>query len=432
MDNVTLLIAITASLIILIKRPAVGLCIFILVLLLYPGYLVIPIEGLKFSAQRIVVLVLFLCSVLDKNLLSKFHFHFLDFLVLASYIFGFITLSSSMQFEDYFKTYLGTFLDSTFVYFLVRLIIIDKKSFELLIKFATIALCVNAVLGIRESITGLSPYLKLYLLCPWNEVGKLTTLNERSGFFRACGSFSVHILFGLSFVIFTPLLLILRKCQGIWKKLVYLFLLLAILGCMSSMSSGPLLGLITVSLCLFLKCHPRYIKSTLLYLVLMIIFVNFLSNRSFFYVVGRFTFDEGNSWYRARLMDVAIEKLPDYWVSGYGMKDPGWGPILDGRKKTDLCNAYVLQAVQFGLGGLILFIGILIYSMVRIYRYIHKSTDKWGEEAAWLVGGALISLIVVFFSVGLFGKLLPLFNILLGLVGFFQAKIYSAPHKRIA
>jgi hypothetical protein len=151
-----------------------------------------------------------------------------------------------------------------------------------------------------------------------------------------------------------------------------------------------------------------------------------ISNRGFFYVMGRFTFDQANAWYRARLIDVAVMKLPEYWALGYGMTDPGWGEIIDTRLKTDVCNQYVLQAVYHGLGGLAVFISVLWSSVAGLRRFAKLASDRWASDAAWLLGISIVSLAVAFLSVGVFGKFTSVFYSLLGIAGCFYI-----PKKRV-
>ena len=428
MQSLTLTIGLTAGILILFLRPSYGLGVYLAVLFLYPSYLTVRVFGCNLSAQRILIAVLLIRVLIDQNLLSKFKINLLDKLMIAMFVIGFITMSITMNITDFAKTYSGQFMDSAVVYFLFRLIITSRHSLLSIMKILSPILFVAAVIGVIQSITGKSPYDGMYSYCQWNLEGEPVNQGERVGLFRAYGSDAVHIMFGLSFVAFLPLILLLRQEGGKWKVMTYIFFTAAIAGTLSSISAGPYLGILTVLFCLFIRRRPQYIKPLLIGLALIVFSVEILSNRGFFYVASRFAFHEGNAWYRARLMDVAIMKLPEYWMFGYGMVEPGWGPLIDNREHTDVCNQYVLQAIYHGISGAAIFVSMLWTAVAGLRRLAIYSPDRRLKDTAWLIGIAIVSLAVVFFSVGVFGKFTAVFYSLLGIAGcFYIPKIVKKP-----
>ncbi len=419
MENLTLAVAVISSILILVLRPAWGLALFFAVLYLYPSYLSVILFGCNFTAQRIVIAVLLLKTLMSSQITSRFKFNLIDKLVIITFLTGLISLMATMNFENFAKTYSGQFMDSVLVYFAVRLILVDKKAVMTMLKGIGVIFIAAAGFGAIQAVTGRSPYDGLYAYCPWDEGGNVLTISMRTGFYRAAGACAVHIMFGLSFVVFLPVFLLLRHDSNFWKKMAYIFLAAGIIGVCSSMSSGPYLGMMVIFLCFFLKLRPAYIKPVLITLLIMVICGQLLSNRGFLYIVGRLTFDEETAYYRARLIDVAISKLPEYFFFGYGFDDPGWGPLIDGRQHSDLCNAYVLHAAQYGFLSLIPLIAMMWASIAGFCRLIKSASQDWIRDAAWFTASALISLIVVFFSVGIFGKFVSIFYALMGVCGAF-------------
>ncbi len=78
MTNVTLTIAIAASMLILYLRPVRALAVYLTVLMWYPVYLVISVGTIDISAGRIMVAVLLLKYLADRNLMNRFKWCRLD------------------------------------------------------------------------------------------------------------------------------------------------------------------------------------------------------------------------------------------------------------------------------------------------------------------------------------------------------------------
>ncbi len=419
MQAVTLAIGLLSAGAIMVLKPLYGLCIYLAVLFLYPSYLMVPVFGFNVSSQRMIVAALLGRIFIDSGLVSKFRLNILDKLVAAMFVVGFITFSITTDFADFAKTYSGVFMDTVLVYFIFRFILTVRRDVMAIIKVVSVVFLIAAAMGVVHCFTGVSIYNRLYSYCPWNITGATIPVNERFGLFRAFGPFGVHIMFGLSFVAFMPLILLLKHERGVWSKAAVALFVAAVLGSMSSVSAGPYLGFGMVFVCLFMKRRPEFIKPALAGILLTVIACEIISNRGFFYVMGRFTFDEANAWYRARLIDVAVMKLPEYWAFGYGMVEPGWGEIIDTRLRTDICNQYVLQTVYHGVGGLAIFISVLWTSIAGLKRFAKSAGDKWSSDAAWFTGSAIVSLAAAFLSVGVFGKFMSVFYALLGITGCF-------------
>ena len=148
---------------------------------------------------------------------------------------------------------------------------------------------------------------------------------------------------------FLPLIWALRHQRGDWANLAKLFSAIAILGALSSMSSGPWGMLMVVLLCMALEKYRHRLKAVLIGFVICCISIQVISNRPFYHPLLEFGNLGKGAWYqRAKLIDVAVERFDEWWLAGYGGEDPGWGPAL-GMAHTDMNNEFLLKGVQYGM-----------------------------------------------------------------------------------
>jgi hypothetical protein len=241
--------------------------------------------------------------------------------------------------------------------------------------------------------------------------------NTRWGMTRAVGPFGHSILFGLCFVMLLPLVWALRHQRGAWGRLAYPLSAMAIVGALSSMSSGPWVAVMAVIFCLAMAKFKHCVKPILIFFVLSCIFVEFASNRHFYHVLANRIAFTGGTWYqRARLIDHSIEDFGEWWLAGYRGRDPGWDRgFNDGR--TDLNNWFLLAAVQCGIWGLIARCGVFAVAIRSLLR-LHRSTnDVVLRSWIWSLGTALVGVIVAAIAVSLFDQTLTLLHCILGIVG---------------
>jgi hypothetical protein len=154
--------------------------------------------------------------------------------------------------------------------------------------------------------------------------------------------------------------------------------------------------------------------------VILCAMVEIVSNRHFYDVLGDFTYSSQTAWYRSRLISVALFEggMSNHWLTGYGYDvDPGWGPRLDGRSRTDTVNEYILELHRFGLVGLIPFLMMNIAAAKRLrqaYSASALTADRW---LVWCVAGGLFGLWTAMMSVSLFGPPTSTFFTLLAFAG---------------
>jgi hypothetical protein len=124
----------------------------------------------------------------------------------------------------------------------------------------------------------------------------------------------------------------------------------------------------------------------------------------------------GAGWHRARLIDLAIENFDEWWMVGYGDKDPGWGPFL-GMGRTDVTNEYILNGVRYGVLGIIALCAVLAKAfrdLISTYRRLRHPAMK---SLCWAFGSLLFSVTVAWMSVSFFGQLSTLVYCSFGMIG---------------
>jgi len=418
MQAITLTLAVIISWAVLLLPPAHAFSIYVITLLFYPVYLVVRLGPLDISLARIVVTVLLLRCLLNVSLREKFKWCRLDswvtFGAIASLCIALIAWK--LPVAKSFENEAGHLIDTYFAYLAARLCLTDYKAIVASVKWIAIAMIPLALLGVIESYTGWAPYYRLVTYCPWLQVSE-PSLNIRSGFYRAVGPFSHPILFGAAFVMFLPMVCWLRHQGGRWRTGSYVIAGILAIGALSSMSSGPVMMLIFTSCFLLLERFKHYVKPIIIFVIISLVLVEVISNRTIHHVLASYADPIGGSgWHRAKLIDLAMENFGEWWLAGYGLQDSEWGVAL-GMTWTDITNHYLVAGVKYGLLGVIALCGVLVVGVSTLIR-LHKSTTlpllrSW----YWAMGSIIVVLIISFNAFCLFGQANTLFYCILGIVG---------------
>lgn len=419
MQGVTLTFALIASLLVITLRPQYALAVFIAALLWYPSFLAVSVGTIDILIGRFVVIVLLLRCLCNDAIRRKFVWCRLDTLVafsmVVSVVTHFITQTQSMMLV--IESRGGYLLDTWCAYLAARLIITDRAKLITLIKCMSVILVPLAVLGVVESITGWQPFLALRRFTPWVSLARGMP-EGRFGFTRAVGPFSHAILFGGVFAMFLPLIYYLRHEKKDWHFFAYVLSGVAILGAVSSWSSGPLVATMMVIFCLAIERHKAWVKPLCIFAVLSCVLIGVASNRPFYHVIAaRANLLGGAGYHRAKLIDLAIEHFDEWWMMGYGDKDPGWGPELGGMSWTDVTNEYILAGIRSGILGVIALCAILAQAFRDIASTLKKMPQPAIKSLCWAFGSLLFSVAVTWMTVSFFGQLATLFYCCLGMIG---------------
>ncbi len=415
MQPLTLVISLIGSVLVLFLQPAKAFAVYIITLLFYPTFLVLPLGTLNFKAGRIVVLVLLLRCLANTRIRSSFKLSVIDKWFFAGTGVAMIVpfFSYHIPFMQLLASKCGELMDTLLAYLVARFCIRDRFSFVTAMKWIGMAIIPLALLGVVESCTAWMPFVPLRQYCPWDT--KALVITDRSGFFRATGPSGHPITFGASFAMFAPLIYCLRHHGGISKNLCYLMTVMAVLGTLSSMSSGPWMLLLVIIVCLVLENYKKWIKPLIIFGVVFLIVVAVISNRPFYHVVATYANPLGGTgWHRARLIDLSIEHFNEWWLMGYGEQDPGWGEEL-GNSWTDITNQYIANGVMYGIAGVITFVGTLVASLMMIIRCYKTEKEYTAKSIFWALGCMIIGFMIAFNSFTLFAQSGTLFICMLGI-----------------
>jgi len=412
----TLIVGVTAATIVLCVSPLRGLIVYVAVLAWYPSFLSVPIGTIDLTVNRIVMLALFVKLFIHQDAIKKFNFETVDILIIIYFILqvtaNIFTADSPAQL---FENRAGAAFDMILPYFAVRLILRSKQQYTVLLKAIMVISVPLVTVGLWQCLTGHNPFGFVWQYYAWASDMSFTQLH-RSGLFRANVIFPHPIMYGLFFAMFGPVCMGLLRQPKQHRELCYLGAAVMGVGVFTSMSSGPVLALmLSLSFMLFYKFRKSW-RLAIAVAVAMCLTVEVASNRHFYDVLGRFTFNPGTAWYRGRLFEMAFFEggMSGHWLVGYGQVDPGWGPKIDYRDFTDIVNHYVLVLVRFGLIGLIPFIVLLVAVLKRLIGAFRMNLSQEETWIAWCVLSALFGLLGGMFSTSLFGQPIVGFYMIMG------------------
>jgi hypothetical protein len=215
---------------------------------------------------------------------------------------------------------------------------------------------------------------------------------------------------------FLPLIYCLRYEKNNWRILAYILSVIAVIGALSSMSSGPWVMIIVILFCLALEKYKQWTKLMLKFLIFSCVFVELFSNRNFYQVIFSYASRFGGAgWHRAKLIDVAISHFNEWWLAGYGGKDPGWGHYF-GMSWTDVTNEFVLVGIRYGMAGVIVLCVVIVVAFRSLISAHKKAAPPADRSLYWALGCILITVITVWMSVSFFGQLVSLFYCMLGII----------------
>lgn len=398
-----------------ISRKASGAAIGVLVasMLVWPEFLRISLGLFEVSAPRFIALILIgQAAIRGKHRLITGCG--VDRLVLI--IWGWTVLATifaDASFSHVHQT-IGRGLDTVLMYFVVRLYVTSDVDLRALARWLIFVAVVMGTLGAIETITVQSPYSGMSVFRGWSWIEKGDEF--RLGFKRAKASTSVHIYFGLAMVIVTGMLWSINKGLSL-QRLGSLGILIGVFGVLSSMSSGPWLGLaIMLALGLY-QNRPDLIRPSIVFVALIALFLEFASNRHFYNLIDYLALDSRTAWYRTRLLEIASSHLSDFWLFGVGSEWPHhWAAILDGRDHIDVVNHFLIVALYGGLPAMFLYCASHYLAISYVATFWKSGESISLRHIAFNLACVLLALDFSSMSVGLYGPPLLLSHILLALI----------------
>ena len=358
--------------------------------------------------------------MLSREIKNRFGWILLDYLVIITAISAFMANLFLAPLDEMLEFHAGLQFDTLLVYFMVRLLISSREKYFTLLKGLLIIAAPLAILGVYQCLSFHNPFGFFKQFHAWVVVEKF--IQVRENFCRAELTFSHPIMFGMFFAMVGP------WCLGLWhfieirwRPMLILGMVLMFLGLVSSMSSGPQLAGVGAVLAFVLFRYRRYWKTYLGMFILMMVAVEFISNRHWYYVTSSYlAFNAQTAYGRCKLIEHALGGgMSGHWILGYGFEDPGWWAALQGseRKGTDITNHYIVLLVQYGLVGFIPFM-MTVYEACRCLRKSFvaavSNAERW---LIWCLLASMAGILLAMLSVSMFGQMNNVFYMLLGLCG---------------
>jgi len=417
----TLIVSAVCSLLALFLPLPYALASYIASMVWYPEYLRISIGTIDISVGRVVGAILFARCLCNNQLRSRFVWNRLDTWIVVSMVIYVVIYCFTRPFEPALENRGGFLMDTWLAYMTVRLIMTDRATLASFLKAIGVVLTALAAWGVMEAVTHWQPFWPLMRFLPWGPPLREEAYPPRWGLSRATGPFGHPLMFGLCFIMFLPLFWALRRERQPDRIVAYLLSAAAVVGALSSMSSGTWVTLALALFCIVMERYRRWVKQVLIFLVVACVLAEIGSNNPLHHVIiSRANPLGGAGWQRAALIDYAIKDFDKWWLAGYGGRDPGWAPSIQrpGTKpRTDLNNIFLHAGVDYGIWGLIIFCTVYASAIAGAVR-VYKSTSNPALRAwAWAVGVSIIATIIAGMGVSFFGSPVALLYCIFGLAG---------------
>jgi hypothetical protein len=410
MTDLILPIFLVFALLCLLLKPKYALCAFCVALFCFPRLATFSLASVDFTINRFIIIPLLINLIFRSQLLRYFKWNLFDTLVVVYGVCRLLALQQNVEFSIFFVREIGNyFMAMLMPYFAFRLVIRSRSDLVVFIKTILVCAVPLAVLGIYEWKTGTSPY---DMLTGWYP------RRVRSGYYRATGTFVIHICWGLYFACLVPFCLGMWKLN-IWSKPKILVVLgFVFMGIISSMSSAPLFAtVIGVSM---LVCFPvrHFWRVLTIVFIFLCILMEFYSNRHFYEVPTRFAFSGRTARYRIELINEALDGgMSGHWIAGYGYV--GVSPDSDNTnfhwEHKDLTNIYIGILARVGLLGLIPYLMMNVLYYRRLYQAAHctrSSADHW---LIWCFSSMMCSLNVAMLTVGALAQISIFLYMMMGI-----------------
>lgn len=415
MTSATIAIAVLLSLLAATRRNlGMSLGILVFSMLIWPEYLRFPVGIVQMSAPRLVAVFL-LMKFIASGQLGKINLGKIDAYVLLIWLWTVLATFIADAATNQLTQMIGRGLDTVLIYFVARMAFRsseDVKGFYGGLAASAVLMCIA---GGYEAVTWKSPY---HAFLPYSDAYDRTQGYEqiRLGLLRAQGSTQVTIFFGMAMMLVTGFLLALRGIYG--GKLKYRFVLLSSsVAALSSLSSGPWMALLMLFFFHIYYYRPSFLRPTLYGVLALMVLIEVASNRHFYNIIDYVALDKTTSWYRTRLLEVAVSQLHEYWLFGVGSTWPHhWGQLVDGRRLIDVVNNFVIIALYGGLPALLLYLATHFLAVKAAILAYRTSSETMQKQMYFAMIATMIALDISSMSVGLYGPALLLSNILLGMM----------------
>lgn len=226
----------------------------------------------------------------------------------------------------------------------------------------------------------------------------------REGRVRAQGPFAHAILAGTVGAVCLPLAIALWKSH---RRTAMLGACACVVMIITSASSGPAASSSFAVCALLMWCLRERMRMVRWAAISTWIGLSLAMNAPAYYLIARIDVAGGSTgWYRARLVQSAIEHFDEWWLGGTDYTRHWMGTSLD-ETHADITNHYIYMGVTGGILLLILFVLIL----ATAFRYVGMAWRSLPEGGArplrffvWALGASLFAHTATFISVSYFDQ----------------------------
>lgn len=395
------------------RQPGSAVGIVIMSMMLWPEYLRVPMGLAEMSAPRIVAALLLVQSV-AKGEHRDIEFRNVDTLIFAIWVWTILaTILAHAEFTQTTQM-IGRGLDTVLMYFVARIRIrtaADVRGLFAGLAVAAIAMC---LVGVTESVTSRSPYSSMFGYRLWQGLGFEKDDEYRLGLLRAKASTGTHIFFGMAMMVIFGML---WAARGYTRSRLSsgCAMIAAALAGLSSMSSGPWMGLLLVIVLNGFAGRVAMIRPAIYSIICLALVMEALSHRHFYHLIDYLALDAETAWYRTRLLEVGLSQWRDFWLVGVGSNWPHhWAAKVDGRDHIDVVNHFLMLALYGGFPAAIMYISTHVIGIRLASQAWRETMDSNRRKWLFGLGATVIALDFSSMSVGLFGPVLLLSHVLLG------------------
>jgi hypothetical protein len=318
--------------------------------------------------------------------------HVIDWVFLAWVCTSLVTFVLSRGTSAALVFKLGVVFDAVGLYSLFRCLVPEWKDMARLSYVTAFVAIPVALAFVIERWTGRNLFSAL------GGVSEITDIRE--GRLRCQGAFGHPILAGCFWAAAWPLAAATWWTSGMGRLLAVVGSLSAVTIVALSASSTPLLaaGVVVLGGLAFLL--RSYLGVGRWAILLALLGLQLVMNNPIWHLFTRVNVVGGSTgWHRYYLIDEAVKRLDEWWLVGTPSTNH-WG-----RGLGDITNQYVLEAVQGGLVGLLLFLTLAVLGF-RTVGQLWRSAwpDARKVALAWALGTSLLVQCVSFFGVAYFDQ----------------------------
>jgi hypothetical protein len=382
---------IASSIVLIASRRIAVLGVFVGVCYITQGQ-VVDVGGFHFYAIRIVLLAAFV-RILIRGEFQNVKLSKIDWTVLSYTVYAALV---SMLRTGLWQEQVGIIYNVLLSYFAFRSLIIDWDDLQTLLPRLVILILPLALFMALESVTGHNVFDFMGGHSP----------TDRDGRPRCTGAFRGPHTAGTFGATLMPLFAGLFFVPGKRPISVMGFVAATVITYTSN-SSGPLLAYLSCLIGLLFWPLRGDMKKVRRGIVFTLICYTLASKAPVWYIFSKISdLTGGDGWHRSFLMDQCFKHIGDWWLAGtddtsaWAVTHMAWGG-------ADITNEYVSAAANSGLGGLLLFISILVQCFGNLGRALNvvRSASSNMETLLWCVGCALLGHVVTLFSLTYFDQM---------------------------